>query len=251
MQGILVITIDDYLNMSDWSFEFTPFLGSRRDFFWIESSQLGFIDETECLALPKSFRILAICGNREAFAEVRTGWDEVENEGGWTRVRDYGLSSAISAPPDLCQFDSYMVLDEHSNIGTIDSALKEFVDYTDEDYLGQTACWDSSPNVESFWKGLEAVNPYYYVGTNAWDLLIFRGQHLRDEFLSSSDVMNVGQCYREEEQNYRRRRWQAVGPECGPEKCFEPNCERLRIRLAIRCYLHQLYNAKEHPDFFV
>jgi hypothetical protein len=30
-----------------------------------------------------------------------------------------------------------------------------------------------------------------------------------------------------------------LGPECGPEKCLQPNCDRLRIKLAVYCLQHQ------------
>jgi hypothetical protein len=30
-----------------------------------------------------------------------------------------------------------------------------------------------------------------------------------------------------------------LGPECGPERCDEPGCDRLRMKLAIRCLQHQ------------
>ena len=35
--------------------------------------------------------------------------------------------------------------------------------------------------------------------------------------------------------NFRRE----LGPECGPEKCAQEDCSRLRIKLAIRCLEHQ------------
>lgn len=38
----------------------------------------------------------------------------------------------------------------------------------------------------------------------------------------------------------RRRTFQyELGPECGPEKCVEDSCKKLRIKLAIRCLEHQ------------
>ena len=38
----------------------------------------------------------------------------------------------------------------------------------------------------------------------------------------------------------RAREWELLGPECGPEKCRVEDCSRLRIKLAVYCFVHQM-----------
>ena len=42
----------------------------------------------------------------------------------------------------------------------------------------------------------------------------------------------------------RKTFWAELGPECGPETCVETGCNRLRIKLAIRCLEHQFDDYK-------
>jgi hypothetical protein len=54
----------------------------------------------------------------------------------------------------------------------------------------------------------------------------------------SPEVFICDECVNESHELLGDRE-RELGPECGPEKCREPNCNRLRIRLAVFCLKHQ------------
>ncbi|MBA3856532.1 MAG: hypothetical protein C0507_06425 [Cyanobacteria bacterium PR.3.49] len=51
-------------------------------------------------------------------------------------------------------------------------------------------------------------------------------------------ILQIQQYFGRREQARKKFR-RELGPECGPEKCAQESCNRLRIRLAIRCLEHQ------------
>ncbi|MBS1997571.1 MAG: hypothetical protein JSS86_14720 [Cyanobacteria bacterium SZAS LIN-2] len=113
---------------------------------------------------------------------------------------------------------------------------------TDEELLSGLAAASvtTEPTDPNFWKFLERFQPYCFV--SASDTLFFAA-HNKDLVASVhsdrawADAESQERAYKS---SSRAALWRDLGPECGPEKCVEPDCNRLRIKLAMRCFMHQM-----------
>lgn len=70
---------------------------------------------------------------------------------------------------------------------------------------------------------------------------LWRGHDLRQQLLDSISRHGIEAITENKLPAARAQKWQALGPECGPEVCVEEACKRLRIKLAVRCFMHQIW----------
>lgn len=175
-------TIEDYLQLNDWTFAVSMSEGSHSNFLWLRSSELAAVDLLETIDLPNQMLL-----------------DEP--------IADREILHALS------NFDEPNMLED----------LEE-------------------EQAKNFWAALEAVKPYCYFSYGLFDGFTFvaRGHDLYRQFLDRASERDIEAIHREMASANRARTWQELGPECGPEICIEHNCERLRIKLAVRCFIHQI-----------
>jgi hypothetical protein len=87
-----------------------------------------------------------------------------------------------------------------------------------------------------------------------WTLFSFIARSEKDfaTFIESNPFQNIETKLEADAHSHRlsswKYYWETLGPECGPEKCVQPGCDRLRIHLAIRCLRHQL--ESNNPGWF-
>jgi len=226
-------TIEEYLKLSDWTFSVSMNEGSYSNFFWLRSRHLGALDVLETIDLPKKpFRVLITYWDWNGGGASTYG-----SEAGWRELGEYAISDVSTVLPKLHYGadNAQMLLDESIADQEILRALSNFDEpYTLDDLEEEHA--------KKFWAALEAVKPYCYFSYGLFDGFTFiaRGHDLRRQFLDRVSQHKIEAIYRERESDTRARMWQELGPECGPEICIEENCERLRIKLAVRCFMHQI-----------
>jgi hypothetical protein len=90
-----------------------------------------------------------------------------------------------------------------------------------------------------FWVFMEKLQPYFFHRWRNDRLFVARDKTILD-VLHSTEVLKQAEEYERQQQlKGRASIWETLGPECGPEKCVEVDCDRLRIPLAVRCLMHQ------------
>lgn len=128
-----------------------------------------------------------------------------------------------------------MLLDE----SLADDELLKNLSYFDEPYMLDDLDEEQAQN---FWAAIEGIQPYCYFSYGLFDGFTFvaRGPDLYRQFLDRVSLEAIETFYKKTAAASRARTWAELGPECGPEICIEDNCNRLRIKLALRCFIHQL-----------
>lgn len=224
-------TISDYLQLSDWTFEISMSKGSHLNYFWLRSSQLAAVDLLETIDLPK-----------KPFCVLITYWDAgggasvYGSDKGWRKLGDYAISDVSTVPPKL-QYgadNAQMLLDKP----IVDPDLLDALSNFDEPLTLDDVDVEDTTN---FWSAVEAIEPYCYFSYGLFGEFTFiaRGHELFQQFLDRVSEAEVEAIHRERESALRAKIWRQLGPECGPELCIEENCGRLRIQLAVRCFIHQ------------
>lgn len=234
-------TIEEYLQMSDWNFGVSIKEGCHANFYWLRSRELVMADLLATIDLP-----------RQPFSVLVTYWDwhgggsaTYGNERGWRHIGKYAISDASTVLPELhygadC---GQMLLDEQIADSDLLKALSRF----DEPYMLDDL---EEEHAKNFWAAIEVIKPFCYFSYGLFDGFTFvaRGLALYRQFMERVSPEAIEQIYKERAAANRAKTWEDLGPECGPETCIEPNCDRLRIRLAIRCFIHQLQWGGSTPQ---
>lgn len=226
-------TIEEYLQLSDWKFAVSIKEGCHENFYWLRSPELGKADLLETIDLP-----------RQPFSVLVTYWDWLGggattygNERGWRQLGEYAISNISTVPPKLfCGADNaQMLLDKSISDRNLLRALLNFREpYMLDDFEEEQA--------SNFWAAIEVIKPFCYFSYGLFDGFTFvaRGLDLYRQYLERVSLETIEKDFKETAAASRSRTWAELGPECGPEICVEHNCNRLRIKLAVRCFIHQL-----------
>lgn len=218
-------TIEDWLELNDWSRTPNVTEGTHGEYFWVrcEGAWFGSALSTT-LFMPTEFRVLVTYwdGNGAGF---------YVNEPGWRAIGDYALGPPLKYLPEL-NFEApsaAMVIPDTVPESELEYLLEGFDDF--QPYRAET---------DSFWNVVDRIKPICYFSDLDEGIFVAQGRELYELGFNESVVAEITDELRVREQRIRQSTWNTLGPECGPEKCVEPGCEHLRIRLAIRCLLHQL-----------
>lgn len=226
-------TIEEYLRLKDWKFELSINEGCHANFFWLRSRELVMSDLLATIDLPQV-----------PFSVLVTYWDwhgggasTYGNERGWRHLGEYAISDISTKLPKLyygadC---AQMLLDEPINDNELLNALSNF----DEPYMLDDL---EEEHAKNFWTAIEAVKPFCYFSYGLFNSFTFiaRDPALYRQFVERISREDIEQAYKERAAANRAKTWAELGPECGPETCVEPNCDRRRIKLAVRCFIHQI-----------
>ena len=226
-------TIDEYLQLADWTFTPDVEEGQHEGYFWYRSNQFVFDNIFDHISVPITpFQILV------------TSWDEdykvksiYKKKDGWRRLGEHVISSASLIPPKLTHFEylSYLILDKEYS----DEDLQLFLDCFGEVYALEVI---EDEEVKLFWDLFAALDPFLYFsfGLTKHFSVISRGEIFHQKLVDSVDWIKIESIYKKRAMDAAAKKWEDLGPERGPEKCVVNGCERLRIPLAIRCFIHQL-----------
>lgn len=234
-------TIDEYLELRDWKFDESQIQleeGRHQDFFWLRSSELGDTDLLATIDLPS-----------EPFSVLVTHFDGpgaiYASKIGWRQLGDYAISGRSTILPKLYHGadNAQMFLDQDIADEELMLALLDFDEPYSLDDLQQE-------ETGRFWRAIEN-NPYCYFSYGLVGNFTFvgRGHHTLQQFLEQVWSTDFKEYYKRKEAFERERLWKILGPESGAETCVEPDCSRLRIKLAVRCFIHQLlWNKNFNAD---
>lgn len=226
-----ILSTDDYLNLTDWNFKVSIAEGKHGNYYWLRCAEFMAIDFRKHLKLPVN-----------PFCVLVTYWDWNEGaakryfgEHGWRTLDRYAISYWETTLPKLYfeADNTCMIIDHPVDDNEILLALKEFTEPT---YLED----EEGPCVKGFWNSIEALQPYCYASYSNGLTFIANGEEFYKDFVNSISIEEVKAFHRNRETEHRLKLWKDIGPECGPETCVESNCDRLRIKLAVRCFIHQL-----------
>lgn len=227
-----MLTIEDYLELKDWKFSLNFEEGIHGEYYWVQGENLS-VDLYHAIRLPENpYRVLV------------TYWDYISGpatiygaEPGWRAIGNYALSQPRTTLPDLNHFADFeeMIIDNDTELD--DAALNS---YCSADYLSDV----DNDCTKRFWCAIEQLNAYCLWSEQGRHTFVVRGKDLYDHFWNSDEVKGIEERFRARSKINRQKLWADLGPEIGPEKCAEPDCDRLRIRLAIRCFLHQCKSNK-------
>ncbi|MBI2810255.1 MAG: hypothetical protein HYX67_05440 [Candidatus Melainabacteria bacterium] len=227
-------TIEEYLQLSDWHFKVSIKDGSYENFFWLRSLEIGrSLNLLDTTYLPQ-----------KPFSVLVTSWDGGDGasiygkEKGWRQLMAHAISDTATVAPNL-NFHAdcaHMLIDEPMSDGALGAALFDF----EEPYMLDDL---DEEHAKTFWSAIQIINPYSYFSYGCCAdgfTLVTRERQLYERILDGVCVTEIETLYKNEAATKRARIWRDLGPECGPEICIEPNCNRLRIEVAVRCFIHQL-----------
>ncbi len=218
-------TIEEYLNLANWCYQAKRVeLGYYGDFFWIKNSSFTVED----LDFPKQpYCILLILYDAVGFAPVSLG-----KEAGWRAVGDYAVSEQKSGRSEINYGVDFelMIIERTVTDAEILDALGSNCTFID----------DEQEDDSRFWQIMNKLQPYCYLSSSDKSFCTVKSKSLRDSLNTPEIFAREEQTHRDYARAERAKAWNDLGPECGTEICVEPDCSRLRIKLAGRCFLHQM-----------
>lgn len=220
-------TIEEWLALKDWSFSPNVTEGTQGDYYWVRCEGAFFVKQLSQHVLPKKpFRVLVTYWDGAGGGPNCYGGDS-----GWSQLGSNAISDSVMQLPEL-NFDAdtaVMLIDTEYSDSELSQMLVGFEEF--QPYLAET---------DKFWHVIDRLQPYCYFSYLDEGIFVARGKDLYQSVFNAKYVEALIGNFRQREHEYRRRTWDELGPECGPERCVESGCERLRISLAVRCLLHQL-----------
>jgi len=237
---VSIQTVNEYLQLADWKFEFSIDEGRLGKFCWLRSGHLFAGDFLRVINLPKNpFQVLVTYFDGQDGGALTYG-----DRPGWRKLGLFAISESSSALPALSfgADNEQLILDEPMPDPELLSALALLDEPYELDDLADTRAKD-------FWTALEIIKPYCYfsngIGRDEFTLIV-RDEDVYRQFCRSLSGTEIETTFKNVEANYRARVWDNLGPECGPEACIEDGCDRLRIKLAVRCFIHQIQWGDSH-----
>ena len=215
-------TIEDYLEVKDWAFKASFSTGQNGEYYWVilDSPDL----KTEFLIWPqKSLSTVLL-----SFDGSDTGCSFGSSKN-WRAVAGIAVSDLILGPPELSYGAEFelLILDRELTDQELKAALTVRPDKTDLDNI-------------KFWQFLERLQPLCYVADTYQSYFMSKDKTMVEALHSKQALERIEEDRKRGVQQNRLELWSMLGPECGPEKCVEEHCDRQRIELAMRCFIHQL-----------
>jgi hypothetical protein len=217
-------SVEDFLNLWDWSFKATFEVGQHNDYHW---AILAYsVDFEKFIPFPQQpYRVLIThCDGYGVAADCYS------NNPGWRTIGKCALSDFVTGqPPAISNAadTTFMLLDKPSSDQELLAAL-QFIN------------GEPDPANSSFWLVIERLQPYLFISNTDKEFFASKNKHVLDILHSESALADTEERERMYLKASRLTKWKSIGPECGPEKCVEAGCGRLRIERAVRCYVHQL-----------
>lgn len=233
-----LLTIEEYLALEDW--KFCPFIneGQEGEFFWFTSSGLFYEHPLTLLPAPREpFRIAIIDWDSTSGAE--SFFSKMPD---WCSIGDWAVSPPLTSFPALNFHADAEVIVFPAN--SPNELLLEV-----QQYFGNSVF--EMLHSDEFWDVLKKLKPLCYTVTGSVDFFIAPNQSVYSLLMNSELLINSETKANAQAERDRQICWENLGPEVGPERCLEPDCDRLRIKLAVRCFIHQLQHNGQLQDNFL
>tara|TARA_Y100001978_G_C23618417_1_gene397187 strand:+ start:376 stop:1086 length:711 start_codon:yes stop_codon:yes gene_type:complete len=231
-----MITIEEWLSLADWKTSFKYNRYSHMNFHWVEYP--GWADPLVVLE-PKERPLWLVMtrfdGSNPAYL-LPDGVGKVsDDDGEWRQIdSDYIISPPLLSIPEFALHANmaFLCVDEEQTLSHLSQVLHSFESHI---RLGK-----EGTEYDGFWNALRELNALFYVSYNGGIVFLSRGDELLEQFLSSDEFARAPGREKARVLEGRLRLWDQLGPNVGPELCVEQGCDMPRIRLAIRCFMHQL-----------
>ena len=238
--NVTIQTIEEYLQLADWKFELSLDEGRHGDFYWLRSKQLFGDDLLGIIDLPKKpFQVVLTFWDGQGGAALSFG-----DEPGWRKLGPYAISERSTVLPKLsfeADNEQLIIVEPIS-----DQELIAELEHLDLSFHHKELEVDKS---QRFLAAMETIKPYCYFSRNVVSdgfFFVTRNSVLYRQFRDNIPVAEIESNERKYLMSSREQLWNNLGPECGPDVCIEGNCDRLRIMLAVRCFIHQLQWGDRH-----
>ncbi len=224
---------DEYLVVHPQLYKHEWWQGKREHFHWLQSKHFTCSHFFNAVPAPASgCRILV---------SMRTDYPPYCQTMGWT-----DMGQDIASSPVLSHWDDLKVGEEGVGFLVVPSTAKVqqispmFSGLTvfDKHYIHLGSTEDQE--IKSFWTTLGSLEPLMYLVDGFVFTIISPDKDVIEQLIESHSFGSLEARRHEQARQRLQNLWHSIGPECGPETCVEPGCGRLRIALAIRCFVHQL-----------
>ncbi len=209
--------------MQDWVFDPRIDQGEHGDYHWMYYIGQDRYEPFSRIEPPTVPFCLVVRPDTYGYRDVRT----IARMPGWKALGSFAISSWSDQMPtlDYQGLETIFVIDRLKSESKIMEALVDF-----QDYLLLT------PEIlDNLLRVVDQLQPYYSV---IGHLFVARGKHLYQQYFNDEFLDEIRRAEWRSALEQRQSFWKNQGPECGPETCVEPGCDRLRIRLAVRCFVH-------------
>lgn len=223
MSSEKIPTIDEYLAMQDWVFDPRIKQGEHGDFYWMHYIGSDLSDPFKRIESPH----VPFCVLIKPDIYSSLGLTSIVQSLGWKQLGSFAVSSWSDKMPIIDQgnLGTLFVVDRLKSESEILKALADF-----EDLL-----FHQPKDLSKFLQVVDQLQPYCAVSGY---LFLARGKHVYQQYFNEELLDEIRRLEWRSALDQRQRFWKNQGPECGPETCVEPDCTRLRIKLAVRCFVH-------------
>ncbi len=231
--------IEEFLNLSDWTYaDALPVsIGGHVGYQWVmldldhELSKFNHFNPMAFITLPAPFQMIEV--NIDKVNRPIYQCDHRWRLNSHIPRCAYRTDDSSLSQSEMERLRNTLIFN-NTVCGVIDLPLT--VESWDKDCPEQMAF----ESMESLCELLAKQKVETFVYNTLIKMVVSNSSAVIEEYLSSSVFKDLEYLSRKQEQKRRLELWQAIGPEVGPEKCQQDGCEKLRISLAVNCFLHQL-----------
>jgi hypothetical protein len=230
----------EYLSVDPESIRHKWTRGNRGKYFWLQSDEYFFRDfllvlEQSRDSVPALAVLLPGCEGSDDYCEKHLHWKRLSE--------DLCLSPAIS---DLAQLrfaidgDAFLIFPSSRNSTELAADLNKLagrINLFQRTHIILGPVEDDA--VTQFWDSLDVLAPTLFIDFTFEFTLVTPKESILQAVITSNGFTGIEARMMKQSIEGKRKAWEQLGPESGPETCVEPGCDRLRIQRAIRCYGHQ------------
>lgn len=256
MTAALDAHVEDFLNLSDWTYAdaLPVIIGGHAGYQWVllDLDDELTRDNTYTSANSfKTFNSLGFVHLPDAFQMIEVNIDKIRKpmyqcDHRWRlnshipdcayRTEDGGLGqSEIERSRNTIIINSVV-----SGVMDLPAVVEKWHKHCPENMAFE--------NMEDLCDLLAKLKAESFVYNTFVKMLVSNRPAVVEEYMNSSIFKDLEYLSRKQEKKDRLALWTNLGPEVGPEKCSQDGCEKLRIGLAVNCFLHQLEANEEREE---
>lgn len=221
-------TVKAYLAMQDWKFEPRIEEGRHGDYYWASFPWINDYEPFKQIAPPSTPFCTVVKPSK--YDDLTAA--SIAQRAGWARYGDFAISKWSTTLPNI-ELDGISTR-FFVDILKSDSKIIEAIGDFEFDYF----LFLLPGQAERFWQTVDSLQPYCCVSGGTF---VARGKDVYEQFYNQELLDEYERDQWQFAKKERARLWGNIGPERGPEVCVEPGCDRLKIELSIRCFVHHAW----------
>lgn len=239
--------IEEFLNLSDWTYAdaLPVIIGGHAGYQWVlldlddELSKFNNLNPMAFITLPETFQMIEV--NIDKVTRPIFQCDHRWRINSHIPRCAYRTDDSSLSQSEMERLRNTLIFN-NTACGVIDLPLA--VESWDKDCPEQMAF----ESMEALCDLLVKQRVETFVYNTLIKMVVSNNPAVIEGYLSSSVFKDLEYLSRRQEKKRRLDLWQAIGPEVGPEECSQDGCEKLRIGLAVNCFLHQLEANEEREE---